>query len=132
MRKLFFLALFALTACSTTPSEPSEAELAEATDECLSNPKLARAWGECNVKSTIYQGSDGIARCQKAHAKANSETLMLKIRLKQDGKVNKVWAEEGTAKNKPLEGCLRKEISKLQFAAPPKGVDPVIYFPFQQ
>mgnify|MGYP000296530476 CR=1 FL=1 len=57
---------------------------------------------------------------------------MLKIRLKPNGKVRNVHADNGSARNPALEKCLSKEISQLQFAAPPKGVQPVIYFPFQQ
>lgn len=132
-RALSLIALLSLAACSTTPSAEKEAEqAAEATDECLANPAMAKSWGECNVKTTIFQRADGIGQCQSKHGKAKGETLMLKIRLKQNGKVKNVLAEDGSAKNKPLEKCLSQEISKLQFAAPPKGVNPVIYFPFQQ
>jgi hypothetical protein len=133
IRTLSFLALLSLAACSTTPSAEEQAEqAAQATDECLANPGLAKGWGECNVKSTIFQRAEGIGQCQAKHSKAKGETVMLKIRLKPNGKVRKVWADEGTARNKPLEACLAKEISGLQFSAPPKGVNPVIYFPFQQ
>lgn len=133
IRTFSLIALLSLAACSTTPSTEEQAEkAAEATDACLANPAMAKVWGECNVKTTIFQRAEGIGRCQAQHGKAKGETLMLKINLKKNGKVNKVWAEDGTARNKPLESCLSKEISSLQFAAPPKGVKPVIYFPFQQ
>lgn len=134
IRPLSLIALLSLAACSTAPSTEDRAEeaAAEATDECLANPAMAKSWGECNVKTTIFQRAEGIGQCQAKHGKAKGETLMLKIRLKQNGKVRNVWAEDGSAKNKPLEKCLSQEISRLQFAAPPKGVNPVIYFPFQQ
>lgn len=132
-RTLSLIALLSLAACSSTPSAEDQAEkAAEATDECLANPEMAKSWGECNVKTTIFQRAGGIGQCQAKHGKAKGETLMLKISLKKSGKVSKVWAEDGTARNKPLESCLSKEISSLQFATPPKGVKPVIYFPFQQ
>jgi hypothetical protein len=133
IRTLSLFALLSLAACSTAPTaQEQEEKAAEATDLCLANPAMAKTWGECNVKTTIFQRAEGIGQCQTKHGKAKGETLMLKIRLKQNGKVRNVWAEDGSAKNKPLEKCLSKEISRLQFAAPPKGVNPVIYFPFQQ
>jgi hypothetical protein len=133
IRILGLLALLSLAACSSTPTiEEQEEKAAAATDECLANPAMAKTWGECNVKATIFQRAQGIGQCQTKHAKAKGETLMLKIRLRQNGKVRNVWAEEGSARNRPLEKCLSKEISRLQFATPPKGVNPVIYFPFQQ
>jgi hypothetical protein len=132
-RTLSLLALLSLAACSTTTSTQERAEeAAEATDECLANPAMAKTWGECNVKTTIFQRAEEIGQCQAKHGKAKEGTLMLKIRLKPNGKVRNVLAEDGSAKNKPLEKCLTQEISRLQFAAPPKGVNPVIYFPFQQ
>ena len=130
---LFVLSFALLAACASSPSrEQQDAKLAESTDQCLADPNLAKVWGECNVKSVIYQRSDGIAQCQSKFAQSQGGTLMLKIRLKPNGKVRRVWPENGTARNKNLEKCLSTEIAKLQFAAPPKGVDPVIYFPFQQ
>lgn len=135
MRILSLSLLLLLTACSTTPSgteEELDAQAAEATDQCLANPELAKTWGECNVKKTIFSRMSAIGDCQMKHVKSpGQEALMLKIRLKANGKVRDVKAEDGTAKNRGLEKCLSQEISKLQFAAPPKGVSPVIYFPFQ-
>jgi hypothetical protein len=108
-----------------------DAKLAEATDQCLAHPELAKAWGECNVKTVIFQRKGGIGQCQAKYALKKDETMMLKIRLRPNGRVRNVWAEEGAPKNKDLERCLAKQISRLKFAAPPKGVSPVIYFPFQ-
>jgi hypothetical protein len=134
-RPVSLLALLLLVSCSSTPTiEEQEEKAAKSTDQCLANPQLAKTWGECNVKTTIFRRADAIGQCQAKHGKSNpqTETLMLKIRLRPNGKVRNVWAEDGSAKNKPLERCLSQEISRLRFAAPPKGVDPVIYFPFQQ
>lgn len=126
------------TACSSTPmkseEELIEEEAAAATDACLKDPALARSWGECNVKRTIFDRMDQIGACQKKHGKPAkpgdvSGAMLLTIHLKQDGRVQNVKAEQ--SKNKPLEACLGKEISKLKFASPPKGVKPVIYFPYQ-
>jgi len=137
MKLLSLSLLFLLSACTTTPSateEEIEAQIAaEATDQCLANPELAKDWGECNVKKTIFSRMDAISQCQMRHAKASSaDAMMLKIRLRTNGKVRDVKAEQGKAKNKNLETCISKVIAKLQFAAPPKGVSPVIYFPIQQ
>jgi hypothetical protein len=137
MRILSLSLLLLLSACTTTPSgteEEVDAQIAaEATDHCLANPELAKAWGECNVKKTIFSRMDAIGQCQMKHSKADSkDAMMLKIRLRPNGRVKDVRAEEGKAKNRGLEKCLSSVISKLKFAAPPKGVSPVIYFPFQQ
>lgn len=133
MKIVFALCLFLLAACASQPStEELAEEAAEATDACLANPKLASSWGECNVKKTIFDNSRAIGQCQQKHAKPSKDPLMLKIRLKASGAVHNVQAEDGSPRNKALEGCLSREIAKLKFAAPPKGANPVIYFPFVQ
>lgn len=135
VRYLTLFAFLFLAACSSTPStERADEEAAEATDACLADPRLAESWGECNVKATIFSHMEQIRSCQQRFAKgpAPKEALILKIRLRPNGKVRDVFAEEGGPRNRALEACLSQEISKLRFAAPPKGVKPVIYFPFQQ
>jgi len=126
--------LLLLAACSSTPEVTDEEQAAqvaaEATDQCLANPALAKAWGECNVKATIFGRMEGIGACQMKHGK-NNASMMLKISVRPNGRVKGVRAEDGAAKNRPLEKCLAAEISRLHFAAPPKGVKPVIYFPYQ-
>lgn len=133
--RLSLLSVLLLAACSSQPSvEEQEAAAAKATDECLADSNLAREWGECNVKRTIYSRMEAIGDCQRKFHKGSrpGDTLMLKIRVKPNGRVRDVRADENVRPvNKPLESCLSKEIGKLQFAAPPKGVKPIIYFPFQ-
>ena len=124
--------LFLAMACSSTPTEQkTEEQAAEATDRCLANPELAKEWGECNVKTSLFAQKEGIGKCQSQFSKNPSQTMMLKIRLKPDGSVRRVKAEEGGPKNRNLERCLSKVVEKIRFASPPKGVKPVIYFPTQ-
>jgi len=136
MRLSIFLAAIFFSACaSLPPNADDEAQaLAEATDECLASPELAKRWGECNVKQTIFESSAAIRNCQMKHLKkaASGETLMLRIRVLPTGKVQDVKAEGAGPKNRSLEKCLSTQIAKLRFAAPPKGVNPVVYFPFEQ
>jgi hypothetical protein len=57
---------------------------------------------------------------------------MLKIRIRPDGTVRDVAADDSVhPANKKLEACLAKEIGRLRFAKPPRGVKPVVYFPYQ-
>jgi len=126
--------LLLLSACSSAPEVTEEENAAkaaaEATEQCFANPELAKAWGECNVKKTIYGRMEGIGACQMKHGQ-NNAAMMLKISVRPNGRVKEVRAEDGAAKNRPLEKCLAAEISRLHFAAPPEGVKPVIYFPYQ-
>jgi len=137
LRRFLFATVFALTACATSPEKPAEvdaAAAAQATDTCLSNPALAEQWGECNVKHTIYGSRAAIAACQAKFAKASKTggVLMMKIRIKPDGFVKEVAADDSVyPANKKLEACLAREIGKLRFAKPPKGVKPVVYYPYQ-
>lgn len=75
-----------------------------------------------------------IGTCQRTHGRnvKAGDALMLKIRIKPDGSVRDVKADESVRPtNKKLEACLGKEIAKLKFAKPPRGVKPIVYFPFQ-
>lgn len=133
--RLSLLSLLFLAACASQPSvQEQEEAAAKATDECLADSALAKEWGECNVKRTIYDRMEAIGACQRKFQKgsAKGDTLMLKIRVRPNGSVRDVRADENVRPvNKPLEACLAKEIGKLKFAAPPKGVKPIIYFPYQ-
>ena len=133
--RLSLISVLFLAACASQPSvEEQEAAAAKATDECLADSALAREWGECNVKRTIYARMAAIGECQRKFHKGSrpGDTLMLKIRVRPNGRVKDVRADENVRPvNKPLESCLSKEIGKLQFAAPPQGVKPIIYFPYQ-
>ncbi len=135
MRSLLLCFLLLVSCSSSEPSpEAEEAASIENTDNCLANSELARQWGECNVKHTIYGGRSGIGNCHRKFGRdpKSADTTILKIRLLPTGKVRDVKAEEAGPRNKSLENCLSQVIAKLQFAAPPKGVKPVIYVPFQQ
>lgn len=128
MRSLFLPLCFLLVSCAgSSTSEESRNE--PSTDVCLADSNLSQEWGECNVKKTIYDNMDALRGCQ-AQAKANAgKTMMLKIRLRPNGAVRSVRPEAGSVRNRPLETCLKNAFAKVQFAAPPKGVKPVIYFP---
>ncbi|MGE3260486.1 MAG: AgmX/PglI C-terminal domain-containing protein [Bacteriovoracia bacterium] len=126
MRALLLLSLFFLTACAGSKSSNDAQE--PSTDECLSNSAAGDAWGECNVKKTIYQNMDKLVACQEKNP-TKGGTMMLKISLKTNGVVKKVRPEAGTVRNRPLEACLSKAFARVKFAAPPEGVKPVIYFP---
>lgn len=130
MKTLFSaLLLSILASCASAPTEEEIAEgKAQETNECLSDPELAREWGECNVKTTIFSRKQEIAQCQSKHSRPN-QSMMLKIDLLSSGRVKNVRAETGSAKNRRLENCLRQAMRKLQFAAPPAGANPTIMFP---
>jgi hypothetical protein len=130
MRIITALSILILASCSAAPVQDEETRAAEATDQCLANPELSREWGECNVKKTLFDNKEAIAGCQQRFGKSG-ESIMLQIRLRPDGRVRSVEAEEGRPRNRNLERCLFREISKLRFAAPPAGVKPVVYFPLQ-
>lgn len=127
---LAILAFFVFTACSGHKVE-NEAPAEPSTDACLSDSNLSQEWGECNVKRTIFDNMDSLRACQTKHVATASSggTMMLKITLRNSGKVKNVRPEAGGVRNRPLEGCLSKAFAKVKFAAPPKGVKPVIYFP---
>ncbi|MGZ3694861.1 MAG: hypothetical protein ACXWQO_11840 [Bdellovibrionota bacterium] len=128
---LALISFFILTACSGSAPQKEEAPAEPTTDACLADSNLAAEWGECNVKKTIFENMNGLRACQTKHVATASAgtTMMLKIKLRPNGKVQHVRPEAGGVRNRPLEGCLSKVFAKVKFAAPPQGVKPVIYFP---
>lgn len=138
-RRVLLLSFLVLPACASVDLEKKHEEeaaaAAEATDTCIANPALAQKWGECNVKSTIYNSRAAIGACQRRFAKekASGAALMLKIRIGAEGAVKDVTVDDSVhPANKRLESCLTREIRKLRFAAPPKGVKPIVYYPYVQ
>jgi TonB family protein len=135
MHALILFSLFLLTACSGTKAEIDQEEAREAaaaTDQCLTNPALARDWGECNVKATIYDRIEALDACDRQHGRKAKGAMILKIRVTPQGRVKDVKADDSGVKNPPLEKCLGRVIAKMKFAPPPRGVQPLIYFPFQR
>lgn len=122
--------LLLLTSCSGSETRQEEAAAAS-TDACLADSNLSQEWGECNVKRTIYDNLEKLRSCQDKHVTKSSAgtTMMLKISLRNNGKVKNVRPEQGSVRNRPLESCLSKAFARVKFAAPPQGVKPVIYFP---
>lgn len=114
--------LAALAACSgSTPSgenATAEEQNAADTDRCLDNPELARTWGDCNVKHTLYLRSEELAKCRKlAPGQKGVAHLILEVRA--NGSVKSAKASgDGNAK---LRGCLSRVMRKLRFAPPPNG-----------
>lgn len=98
-------------------------------ETCLENPEMAKDWGECNVKKTIYDAKEKITSCTKS-SKLNRETV-LKIKLHNNGRVKEVLLEDALEKNKKISQCLHREISKLKFAPAPQGVKPIIMYPIE-
>jgi hypothetical protein len=135
MRFLPLVMVLALTACSSSTERAPEAPLteeqaAEQTDQCLDNPELARSWGDCNVKHTLFLEADALAACRKNAPKAKSGVLQFELQVKADGKVRSAKAKS-KSKFPKLEKCLVGVMKKLQFAAPPSGKEPVITVPYQ-
>jgi hypothetical protein len=132
----FLLPFFFLVACSSstpTPERaangtPQEKQAAARTDQCLDNPELAKSWGDCNVKNTVYMASSQLEKCRKnspgAHATVNFELHIL-----PDGKVKS--ANLLGAKHNKHTNCLARVFQKLQFAPPPNGYDATITVPYQ-
>lgn len=132
MRHLFLLALLAtLTACSSSPETVSEEASAEErsahTDECLDNPELAKTWGDCNVKKTLFLESDALAKCRKANPKAKG-TVNFQLHVRKDGTVKSAKPVGGGGKH---TFCVVKVLKGLKFAPPPGGKEPVITIPYQ-
>ena len=131
MRALCLLAVFSLTACSSSEpklDETSSTEKAASaqTDKCLDNPDLAKEWGECNVKNTVFQASAKLEKCRMASPGAKG-AVDYEVKVAKDGKVRSV---------KPLGGkhgkhtiCVSRVLRKLQFASP--GKDVTITVPYQ-
>lgn len=129
---LMMLAVAALSSCAGSSPEQQEAErMAQATDECLANPELAKTWGDCNVKTTIYDRMDRIMRCQTEHGSKTRDSIEFELELNAKGLPRRVNALSNANKNVALENCLKKEMMKMKFATPPKGVKPVIQFPYR-
>ena len=137
MRALsLLLPLLFLAACSSSPATPdnagpaasSDQQAADKTDQCLDNPELARAWGDCNVKNTVFQASGLLAKCRKANPNATG-TVSFELRIQPDGKVKSAKALGG--KHGKLTACVSRVFRKLQFAQPPQGAEATITVPYQ-
>lgn len=132
MKLLSFALVFALLSCSSQKEISEEEKLAMATDACLEDIEASATWGECNVKRTIYDRAEELQQCEDLAGKLKKQDrpMVLQIHVRPNGKVKQVKADPNGFQNPPLEACLAKEISKLRFAAPPKGAKPVINFPY--
>jgi len=131
MRALYLFALFAFSACSSSEPKLEEAsspekQAASKTDKCLDNPELAKAWGECNVKNTVFEASEKLEKCRRANPGATG-TVNYEVKILSGGKVKSV---------KPMGGqhgkhtvCVSRVFRQLQFAAP--GKDATITIPYQ-
>jgi hypothetical protein len=133
MRALALLA-FLLTACSSNTAAPdraasappAEQKAAASTDQCLDNPELARSWGDCNVKSTVYGAEADLAKCRAlAHHPKGEVNFQLKI--KADGSVRSAKVLNG--RHGKLTNCVAKVFKKLKFASP--GKDVAVTVPFE-
>jgi TonB family protein len=135
-RILACLPVLLLVACSSsepTPERaetapPAEQQAAAKTDACLDNPDLARSWGECNVKQTVYLASDQLARCRspKQHPKG---TVNLELKVKADGHVRSARVVNG--RHGKITACVARVMKSLRFAPPPKGKEATITVPYQ-
>lgn len=136
MRHLLALSLLvSFAACSsspdTAPDAPTEEQQAAIdTDVCLDNPDLARQWGECNVKHTLFLAGGDLAKCRRLAPKAKSGALNFQVQVKRDGSVGFAKASPKSRFSK-LEACISKVMKKLKFARPPAGTEPVITVPYQ-
>ncbi|MGZ3658232.1 MAG: hypothetical protein ACXVB9_17980 [Bdellovibrionota bacterium] len=131
---IFFFAL-TLSACSsseTTPERAAEApdagtkKAAAQTDQCLDNPDLSRAWGECNVKNTVFQASSQLEKCRAASPGAKG-TVDFELHVKANGTVKSAKAKGG--KHGKHTACVARVLKKLKFASP--GKDATITVPYQ-
>ncbi len=136
MRYVLFLSLFALAACSSSTPEraenasDTEQVAAENTNNCLDNPELARTWGDCNVKHTLFDAAAPLAACRKLAPKAKAGNLNFELQVIKGGKVK--YAKAKSKSNYPkLEACISKVLKGLKFAEPPTGKEPVITVPYQ-
>lgn len=137
MRALLLVPFLIFAACSSSPSTtperaesaaPEEKTAASQTDQCLDNPELAKSWGDCNVKSTVYLASGKLAKCRKASPDAKG-TVSFEVRIRPDGTVKSAKALGG--KHGKHTACVARVLRKLRFAAPPKGKEAVITVPYQ-
>lgn len=130
--------IFLLSACSSeplvvSPEENSAAPKQEQHQDCAANPELAKQWGQCNVQKRIAEKIPDIKACYDKQLKKDDQLhggLVLKILLKNNGKVRVVKILEGSLQNKFLSDCLISNIRKIQFAKPPKGEEAAIVLPF--
>jgi hypothetical protein len=138
MRAIILLAPLLLFACSgsTPPPPPERAADANAadqaaaaqTEQCLDNPELAKTWGDCNVKSTVYLASEQLGKCRVASPKAKG-TVSFQLRIKPDGTVKSARALGG--KHGKHTSCVARVFRKLKFAPPPQGKEAPITVPYQ-
>ncbi len=129
-----FLPLLLFACAAPTPERATEAPAEEKhsaadTDRCLDNPELARTWGDCNVKHTVYLEADTFAKCRKTAPTAKG-TVNFQLRVKADGSVRSAKALGEKGNKGKLVACLSRAMKKLQFAAPPKGKEPTITVPY--
>jgi len=129
------LPLLILSSCSSSSDVESDAsateeQAANSTDKCLDNPELSRAWGDCNVKRTLFGEANALAACRKLAPKAKKGSLNFEVQVQKDGKVKNAVARPKSQYPK-LEGCIVRVLKRLQFAAPPSGKEPVITVPYQ-
>jgi hypothetical protein len=128
------LPLFLLAACSSSPPAPehadsandSEQKAAARTDQCLDNPELAKSWGDCNVKNTVFSASAQLEKCRKAYPEAKG-TVSFELHVLPDGHVKSAKALGGHHGKHTT--CVSRVFRKLQFAPPAK--DAVITVPYQ-
>lgn len=134
MRLLLSASVFLLASCSSTPqrakgSPDEEKHAAKETDECLDNPELAKSWGDCNVKHTLYLAAGPFAECRERHPLARG-TVSFELAVKGDGSVRNAKARDARQSPK-LVRCLSGAMRKLRFAPPPGGREAKITVPYQ-
>ena len=121
---------FLLVGCASTDSDKSTSappqDESKKTDQCLDNPNLAKEWGECNVKYTVFRASDALGKCRKASPAAKG-TVSYEVKIKADGHVKSV--KRVTGPNNKHTTCVWRVFRHLQFAAP--GKEATITVPYQ-
>lgn len=121
-RTLYLILALGIIGCAGSPTDDEEV----GAETCLENPALAKKWGECNVKKTIYDRRKKLDACVK-YTKQPQESI-LKIKLFANGKVQNVVFEDSLGEKKSAK-CLKREFLKMKFAPPPSGVNPTIMYP---
>lgn len=136
MRRLLVCLLpMLLFACSSSNPERAahgtaeEVRNAKNTDTCLDHPEMAAKWGECNVKSTLFNSSDAFAKCRKAGGKATG-SVNFELSVRGDGTVKSAHAQAND-QNPRLISCVRRAMKRLKFAPTPEGKDAKITVPYQ-
>jgi hypothetical protein len=135
MRALILLSLL-LAGCSSSAPAPTperadgapseEKKAASSTDACLDNPELAKSWGECNVKNTVFGAGPELEKCRKASPKAKG-AVSFELHIAPNGSVKR--AKALGAHHGKHTSCVAKVLQKLQFAPP--GKDATITVPYQ-